>query len=107
MTGIDTETWHELTENRTGWKQAVKNGVRSFEAERLKARADKRQKRKVKEAQDIQKSNKFLLVPPLYVKFVAEPANQELASTATPEPIHNTTGLIEIDESTTHHAIIP
>ena len=41
MTGIDTETWHELAENRTGWRQAVKKGVRSFEAERLKARADK------------------------------------------------------------------
>ena len=54
MTGIDTETWHELAENRTGWRQAVKNGVRSFEAERLKARADKSQKRKAKEAQDIE-----------------------------------------------------
>ena len=53
MTGMDTETWHELAENRTGWRQAVKKGVRSFEAERLKARADKRQKRKAKEAQDI------------------------------------------------------
>ena len=50
MTGIDTETWHELAENRTGWRQAVKKGARSFEAERLKARADKRQKRKAKEA---------------------------------------------------------
>ena len=54
MTGIDTETWHELTENRTGWRQAVKKEVRSFEAERLKARADKRQKRKAKESQDIE-----------------------------------------------------
>ena len=52
-TGINTETWHELAENRTGWRQAVKKGVRSFEAERLKVRADKRQKRKAKEAQDI------------------------------------------------------
>ena len=24
MTGIDIETWHELAENRTGWRQAVK-----------------------------------------------------------------------------------
>ena len=30
MTGIDTETWHELAENRTGLRQAVKEGVRSF-----------------------------------------------------------------------------
>ena len=54
MTGIDTETWHELAENRTVWRQAVKKELRSFEAERLKARADKRQKRKAKEAQDIE-----------------------------------------------------
>ena len=54
MTSIDTETWHELAENRTGWRQAVKEGVRSFEAERLKARADKRQKHKAKEAEDIE-----------------------------------------------------
>ena len=53
VTSIDTETWHELAENRTGWRQAVKKGVRSFETERLKARAEKRQKRKAKEAQDI------------------------------------------------------
>ena len=39
MTSIDTETWHELAKNRTGWRQAVKKRVRSFEAERLKARA--------------------------------------------------------------------
>ena len=37
----------------------------------------------------------------LYVKRVVEPANQELASTATPEPIHNNTDITEIDESTT------
>ena len=49
MTGIDTETWHELVENRTGWRQAVKKEVRFFEAERLKVRADKRQKLKAKE----------------------------------------------------------
>ena len=49
-----TETWHELAKNRTAWRQAVKKGVRSFEAERLKARADKRQKRKAKEALNIQ-----------------------------------------------------
>ena len=34
MTGIDTGIWHELAESRTGWRQAVKKGVRSFEAER-------------------------------------------------------------------------
>ena len=27
MTGIDTETWHELAQSRTGWRQAVKKGV--------------------------------------------------------------------------------
>ena len=54
MTGIDIETLHELAENRTGWRQAVKKGVRSFEAERLEVKADKRQKRKAKEAQDIE-----------------------------------------------------
>ena len=53
MTGIDTETWHELAENRTAWRQAVKKGVQFFEAERLNTRADKRQKRKAKEARDI------------------------------------------------------
>ena len=36
MTGIDTETWHELTENRTCSRQAVKKVVRTFETERLK-----------------------------------------------------------------------
>ena len=40
-------------------------------------------------------------MPILYVRRVVEPANQELASTATPEPIHNNTYIIEIDESTT------
>ena len=53
LTGINTETWHELAENRTVWRQAVKKGIRSFEAERLNTRADKRQKRKAKEALDI------------------------------------------------------
>ena len=53
ITSIDTEIWHELAENRTGWRQAIKKGARSFEAERFKARADKRQKRKAKEAQNI------------------------------------------------------
>ena len=50
LTGINTETWHELAENRTVWRQAVKKGIRSFEAERLNTRADKR---KAKEALDI------------------------------------------------------
>ena len=53
LTGINTETWHELAENRTVWWQAVKKGVRSFETELLQTRADKRQKRKAKEALDI------------------------------------------------------
>ena len=44
---------------------------------------------------------KFLLVPILYVRRVVKPANQELASTATPEPIYNNTDMVEIDESTT------
>ena len=100
MTGIDTEIWYELAENRTGWRQAVKKGEWSFEAERLKARAD-RQKRKVKEAQNI-KVQQIPVMPTLYVRRVVEPANQELASTATPEPIHNNTNIIEIDESTTN-----
>ena len=39
-------------------------------------------------------------MPALYVRRVVELANQELASTATPEPIHNITDIIEIDEST-------
>ena len=53
LTGINTETWHELAENKTVWRQAVKKGIRYFEAERLNTRADKRQKRKAKEALDI------------------------------------------------------
>ena len=59
-----------------------------------------RQKRDAKESLDV-KSNKILLVLTLYVRRVVEPANQELASIATPEPIHNNTDIIEIDESTT------
>ena len=54
LTGINTEKWHELTENRTVWRQAVKKRIRSFEAERLNTRADKRQKSKAKEALDIE-----------------------------------------------------
>ena len=53
LTGNNTETWHELAENRTAWRQAVKKGIRSFEAERLKTRTNKRQKRKAKEAPDV------------------------------------------------------
>ena len=41
-------------------------------------------------------------MPTLYVRHVAEPANQELASTAcTPEPIHSSTDIIEINQSIT------
>ena len=43
---IGVQTIIHVAENRTGWRQAVKKGVRSFEAERLKARAGKRQKQK-------------------------------------------------------------
>ena len=53
LIGIYTETWHELAENRTAWRQTVKKGIRSFEAEQLKTRADKREKRKTREALDI------------------------------------------------------
>ena len=46
--------------------------------------------------------SKILLVLILCVRFVVEPANQELVSSATPEPIHNNnTDIIKIDESTT------
>ena len=77
----------------------VKKGLRSFEAESLNTRTDKRQKRKAKE--DIT-SNRTLLVLVLCVRFVAVPVSQELASTATSEPIHNNnTDIIEIDEFTT------
>ena len=40
MDGIDTETWHDLAENITAWRQAVKKGVRAVEAERVKAKAE-------------------------------------------------------------------
>ena len=46
LTGINTETLHELAENRTAWRQALEKRVRSFEVERLKTRADKLPKRK-------------------------------------------------------------
>ena len=39
-------------------------------------------------------------MPILYVRRVVEPTNQELASTATPEPIRNNNDIIEIDEFT-------
>ena len=42
LTGFNIETWHELAENKIVWRQALKKGVRSFKAERLRARADKR-----------------------------------------------------------------
>ena len=45
-----------------------------------------------------EKSNKFLFLPIFYVRRVVEPANQGLASTATPEPIHNNTDIVEIDK---------
>ena len=42
----------------------------------------------------------------LYVRRVVEPANQELASTATPESTHNLPDIIEIDESTTTNVLV-
>ena len=50
LTGINAETWHELAEDRTAWGKAVKKEVRSFEDDRVKAREDKRLKRKANEA---------------------------------------------------------
>ena len=52
LTGIYAETWHELAEDRTAWRKAVKKGVRSFEDDGVKAREDKRLKRKANEALD-------------------------------------------------------
>ena len=52
LTGINAETWHELAEDRTVWRKAVKKGVQSFEDDRVKAREEKRQKRKANEALD-------------------------------------------------------
>ena len=52
-----------------GGKQAVKKGIRSFEAERLKIRANK-----AKEALDI-KVQKNLIVLILGIRFVVEPEN--------------------------------
>ena len=73
-TGGNAETWHELAEDRTAWRKALKKGVRSFEDDRVKAREDKRLKRKANETLETI-SNKFL-VPTLYVRHVAEPVNQ-------------------------------
>ena len=41
LTDINAETWHELAEDRTAWRKAVKKGVRSFEDDRVKAREEK------------------------------------------------------------------
>ena len=65
--------------------------------ERLKVRAEKRQKRKAKDTLDIKIQQK-----PASAEFVCQTccrrANQELAPATTPEPIHNNTDIIEIDE---------
>ena len=53
LAGIDTETWHELAENRPAWRRAVKKGIQLFEVDRVKTREDKRQKRKAKEALNV------------------------------------------------------
>ena len=99
MTGIDTDTWHELAENRTDWRQAVKKGVRSFEAERLKARAHKRQKRKAKEAQHI-----GVQQIPVSADFVCQTRGRACKSRIgfySHSRTHNNNDIIETDESTT------
>ena len=101
MTSIDTETWHELAKNRTGWRQAVKKGVRSFEAERLKARADKRQKRKAKEAQYIE-VQQISASADFVCQTCGRACKSRIGPTATAELIHNNTDIIKIDESTTN-----
>ena len=53
LTGINAETLHDLAEDRTAWRKVVKKGVRSFEDDRVKAREDKRLKRKANEALDM------------------------------------------------------
>ena len=53
LTGNNTETWREIAEHRTAWRQAVKKGVRSFEAEQRNTQEDKRHNSKAKEALDI------------------------------------------------------
>ena len=75
LTGFNTETWHELAENRIVWRQAVKMKGRSFEADRLKTRTDKRQKRKAKEALDakVQKN-------PASADFVCQTCGRECKS---------------------------
>ena len=76
LTGINAETWHELAEDRTAWRKAVKKGVRSFEDDRVKAREDKRLKRKANEALDAKVQQNPALVLTLYVRHVTELANQ-------------------------------
>ena len=74
--------------DRTAWRQTARNGVRSFEAERLNTTADERQKRKAKEALDIKVHEK----------------------TASADFVRQICGLqikfgIQIDESTTRRCI--
>ena len=45
-------SWHEPAEDRTAWRKAVKKGVRLLEDDRVRARDDKRLKRKANEALD-------------------------------------------------------
>ena len=52
LTGINAKTWHELAEDRAAWRKAVKKGVRSFKDDRVKARENKRLKRKANETLD-------------------------------------------------------
>ncbi len=46
-------------------------------------------------------SRKILLAHILYARYAAELVNQDLTSTATPEPIQNNTDIIKIYEFTT------
>ncbi len=45
-TGVDTDGWEALTQDRTGWRSAVKEGAKAFEKERLRKRRERREKRK-------------------------------------------------------------
>ena len=68
------------------------------------ATEDKRQMIKAKEAQEINVQQNPTSTG-LYARYVVEPANQEEASTATQEPIHKNTDIIEIDELVITHGL--
>jgi hypothetical protein len=54
-TGIDPQNWEQLAGDRSGWRQAVRGGVRAGEELRMQRLADKRQLRK--ERQQLQATN--------------------------------------------------